>query len=204
MAKSLKESLKENVSFFDSWAGSYDWSVFQYWMKHFHVPILRKLEGKKDVSVLDMSCGTGQLLLAMHRLGVKRLYGADISDNMLDQARKRLPSSVVLRKADVHNLPFKANEFDYVVSTEAFHHYHDQTRALQEMKRVARKGGEVIVVDINFFSDFIHWLFQKIEPGCVKVNSKHEMQELFKLSGLAKISQKRYFLFSVMTSGVKV
>ena len=202
--KDHKDSLRDNVRFFDRWAGSYDWSVFQYWMRHFHVPVLRRLEGRGRIAVLDISCGTGQLLLSMHRLGVRRLYGADISERMLERARKRLPSSVVLRKADVHKLPFRDNEFDYVVSTEAFHHYHDQKKAMQEMRRVAKKGGEVIVVDINFFSGLVHWLFQKIEPGCVKVNSRREMRVLFRQSGLASITQQRRFLFSVVTAGVKV
>ena len=91
---------------------------------------------------------------------------------MLAVARTKLPKEATLLKADVHRLPFKDDFFDYVTSTEAFHHYHDQQKALQEMFRVTKTGGKIIIVDINFFLRHIHWLFQKIEPGCVKVNSK--------------------------------
>src|SRR3989338_3325884 len=122
---------------------------------------------------------------------------------MLKTAKKRLPSSVKLYTADVHSLPFASNTFDYVLTTEAFHHYYDQRQALQEMKRVAKKGGQIIVVDVNFFFFFIHWIFQKFEPGCVKINSKKQMKQLFENAGLTQIVQQRSFLFSITTKGSK-
>ena len=88
-----------------------------------------------------------------------------------------------------------------VVSTEAFHHYDDQLKALQEMVRVSK--GRVIVVDINFFLRPLHGLFEKLEPGCVKINNKKEMRELFREAGLREIRQKRSFLLAVATMGMK-
>ena len=106
-------------------------------------------------------------------------------------------------KADVHELPFKGETFDYVICTEAFHHYYNQEKALKEMYRVVKEKGKVIIVDVNFFLPIIHRLFEKVEPGCIKVNNKKEMYKLFKKTGLINLKQKRSFLFAVMTEGEK-
>ena len=121
---------------------------------------------------------------------------------MLLAAKRKLPSYAKLYEADVNKLPFKENKFDYVLSTEAFHHYYDQKKALQEMKRVTKRKGRVIVADINFYFRPIHWLFEKLEPGCVKVNSAKQMRELFNRVGLKIEMQKRTFLFAVTTIGI--
>lgn len=118
-------------------------------------------------------------------------------------ARLKLPSAIQLKVADVHHLPFSSNSFDSVLSTEAFHHYESQSKALQEMIRVTKKGGKVIVVDINFFFKPIHWLFQRVEPGCVKINNKREIKNLFENNGLTKVHQQRSFMFAVITVGIK-
>lgn len=198
----MNRKLEENKHFFNRWAFSYDSPWFQFWMKKFHASILRELQGKEKVAVLDLSCGTGQLLQSLCHQNIQ-LTGVDYSPEMIKIARKRLPPLIKLYQADVHALPFRGNTFDYVVSTEAFHHYYNQRKAIAQMKRVVKKGGKVIIVDVNFFLRPIHWLFQKIEPGCVRINSRKEMHELFTQAGLTSITQQRTFLFAVVTMGIK-
>ncbi len=194
-------NLKKNRTLFNRWAKSYDKQVFQFWMKKFYAQAAAELQLTSKTKVLDISCGTGELLKRLH--GKAQLYGVDLSEDMLAVARTKLPKEVTLLKADVHHLPFRDNFFDYAMTTEAFHHYYDQPSALKEMTRVTKNGGKVIVADINFFLKPLHWLFQKIEPGCVKVNSKKEMKKLFEEAGLRNVKQKRNFLFAVMTVGEK-
>ena len=67
----------------------------------------------------------------------------------------------------------------------------------------AYSKADVIVVDINFFLRPLHGLFEKLEPGCVKINNKKEMRELFREAGLREIRQKRSFLLAVATMGMK-
>ncbi len=194
-------NIEKNRTFFDRWAKSYDAGLFQFWMRRFYLPVVKEVMLTKKSRLLDISCGTGELLRNL--LGKAQLYGVDISEEMLKKARMKLPEEVTLLKADVHHLPFKNNYFDYAVTTEAFHHYYDQQLALREMNRITKKGGKVIVSDINFFLRPIHWLFQKIEPGCVNINSKKEMRRLFEKTGFNNIHQSRNFLFAVMTVGEK-
>lgn len=223
MVKILKDEIKKylleenhtekNRKFFDTWSKSYDWKPFQFWMKKFQKPVIEELKLRSpEVRILDVSCGTGELLLSLRKQGKKNLFGIDLSEKMLEKARekfltegqRKIPQEVYLQLADVVKLPFPDHCFDYVLSTEAFHHYPNQQKALEEMKRIVKNGGIVVITDINFFIPFLHGIFQKIEPGCVKVNSKKEMRELFQGTGLQEIRQRRSFLFAVMTEGRKL
>jgi len=201
----MNKKLEDNIRMFDKWSLTYDSRLFQFWMRKFHRPVFKEINFSQPVKILDLSCGTGELLLALWNKSNRKakLYGLDISSQMLSVARGKLPQSVVLKEGDVHDLPFSEHSFDYVMSTEAFHHYYNQQKVLQEMKRTVKNGGKVIVVDINFFFRFVHWLFEKFEPGCVHVNSRREMKKLFLEAGLVNIKQERTFLFAVVTSGVK-
>ncbi|MBS3119053.1 class I SAM-dependent methyltransferase [Candidatus Woesearchaeota archaeon] len=200
---------RQNRWFFDSWAEHYDFLPFQFWMKKFHLPVLEELTSlpkqNKKIKILDLSCGSGELLREIEKIKMRNveLYGIDVSSKMIDVAKKKLSPAIRLKMMDVHHLDFPKNCFDYVISTEAFHHYHNQRKALFEMGRVCKKSGRVIVVDINFFSNAIHRMFEIFEPGCVRVNSQKEMFKLFQKAGLQKIEQQRGFLFSVATSGIK-
>src|SRR3989344_5771319 len=194
------KNIKQNSSFFNRGAKRYDNPLLQFWMRRFHAPTLEELRFTSATKILDISCGTGELLKKLQ--GKAELYGIDISEEMLKVARKKL-GQANLQTGDVHNLPFEENYFDYVITTEAFHHYYNQQKALQEMIRITKKGGKVIVADINFFLKPIHWLFETFEPGCVKVNSKKEIKRLFEEVGLRNIRQKRNFAFAMMTVGEK-
>ncbi len=207
MKPSKESNLKKNIHFFDRWAQSYDAHLFQFWMRGFHTAVLREIELSKKLRILDVSCGTGELLFSLYRKDNNKnftLHGLELSEGMVRRARQKLPKDIALKKGDVHRLPFSNNYFDSVISTEAFHHYYDQKRALAEMLRVTKRGGTVTIVDINFFFPFIHRLFEHFEPGCVKINNRSEMRRLFRGTALKNIRQKRTFLFAVMTKGTKI
>ena len=170
-------------------------------MRKFYRPLLKDILDHH--SILDVSCGSGEFLRELSEKTAAKLHGMDFSEKMVKLASRKLYGKAEIIQGDVHQLPYGDNTFDDVVSTEAFHHYYDQRKALHEMKRVAKKGGKVIIADINFFMRFIHRLFEHLEPGCVKINSPQEMKNFFLTEGLVNITQKRSFLFSVITTGVK-
>lgn len=104
--------------------------------------------------VLDVGCGTGALL---HRLSERRgdveLYGVDAVPAMLEIARRRLPSAVLLCAGWGERLPFAAEQFDVVVSCNMFHYIREPVLALQEMRRVMRPGGRLLITD--WCDDFV-------------------------------------------------
>ena len=76
--------------------------------------------------------------------GILRIAGIDSSAGFLDLARQRL-GQADLRQGDAQDLPFGAAEFDRVVSGLVLNFVPDPSRALAEMARVVRPGGEVAI-----------------------------------------------------------
>ena len=140
--------------FFDAWARVYDVPLVQ-WVTYrpVHDAVLRALRRHAPVSVLDLGCGTGQLLRRLaDELPVGRLVGCDFSAGMLAHATTRLGGarcSPTLIRGDALRLPFRDGAFDAVVSTEAFHWFPDQDAAIAEIGRVLVPGGLLLLAFVN-------------------------------------------------------
>ncbi len=107
--------------------------------------VLGNVTGK---TLLDIGCGTGLFLeLVSSRFKEATLFGVDIVSEMLDIAQYRLDKNIHLARASATNLPFESNSIDMVVSTSAFHYFPDQPKAIQEIHRILKPGGKVIITD---------------------------------------------------------
>ena len=100
--------------------------------------------------VLDVGVGTG-LELPMFDSNV-RLVGIDLSDPMLEiahnrVARQNLANVEDLRVMDAMNLEFEDGAFDAVVAPYVVTTVPDPRRTLEEMARVVRPGGEIVIVN---------------------------------------------------------
>lgn len=102
--------------------------------------------------VLDLGCGTGIAARKAAKLvgAAGSVVGIDLSDGMLDVARRRsedVPWQGVLRfeRMDAEALAFDDGSFDSVVSLCAVTHFPRVDRALHEMRRVLRPGGTLVV-----------------------------------------------------------
>lgn len=100
-------------------------------------------------SVLEIPCGTGRLLEA-YRPGGFRVTGCDISEEMLEHARRRFAADEAFRfeTASAEALPFEDQQFDYLVSFRFLLHLPPDVRrkVLAEMVRVTRHG-----LALNFY-----------------------------------------------------
>lgn len=122
---------------------------------------------KKDgkLQVLDISTGTCNSLYRHGWMKLNADYtGLDLSEVMLRQGRvfmaqKRIPMEFVL--ADATRLPFRAGTFDIVLNYGAVNGISDPQRALDEMARVARRGGLVLFLDEQLYqpASFIERLY---------------------------------------------
>lgn len=105
-----------------------------------------KVAGARRIA--DVACGTGILATRIHdELDTDEVYGVDMSDGMLAQARARRPE-VQWRKGRAEQLPFADGALDAVVSTSAFHFF-DQPAAMREFHRVLEPGGVAAVATIS-------------------------------------------------------
>jgi demethylmenaquinone methyltransferase / 2-methoxy-6-polyprenyl-1,4-benzoquinol methylase len=123
---------------------------------------------------LDVCCGTGDIALALHRQGAE-VIGLDFSPAMLEMARRRAEktqlaasrrhhpisahhsplsatvASTPLRfiQGDALQLPFADNSFDIVTVGYGLRNLASWERGLEEMWRVSRPGGRLLVLDFG-------------------------------------------------------
>ncbi|MCU0487466.1 MAG: methyltransferase domain-containing protein [Anaerolineales bacterium] len=104
--------------------------------------------------ILEIGCGTGPLMVAMHPLPVKKI-GVDIAFRWLVVAKKRLAEAGIqapLICACAEALPFPRDTFDFVVSESTIEHVRDQERVLSESNRVLKPSARLFLSTPNRFS----------------------------------------------------
>jgi len=105
---------------------------------------------KRDMNVLELACGTGQLSCPLS--GRVRLWEAtDFSPAMIAEAKKKNCSSRLhFSVQDATALPYASESFDAVVIANALHIMPDPDKALAEIRRVLKPEG------LLFAPTFVH------------------------------------------------
>lgn len=102
---------------------------------------------------LDLGCGPGFFSILLAREGLETV-AVDGSSEMLAQARQNFAEcgvSVDTFLADVTELPFPDESFDYIVSRNLVWNLEDPLRAYQDWLRVLKPGGTILVADANHY-----------------------------------------------------
>ena len=114
---------------------------FAAWRRKFFSP----LQG----TILEVGIGTGKNIEFYHEKA--KVIGIDFSEKMLEKARERLvisgKTNLSLQQMDVENLTFKDNSFDYVVTSCVFCSVPDPLKGLQEIRRVLKPTGRLVMIE---------------------------------------------------------
>lgn len=97
----------------------------------------------------DLGCGAGQLMEALAPC-VGRVIGVDESGPMLNAATKRLAGhdNVELRVGTIESLPIEEETLDAALLFLVAHFITDPAKAVDEIRRVLKPGGKVLIVDL--------------------------------------------------------
>lgn len=95
-------------------------------------------------TALDAGCGGGRYAVALKNLGMKKVHAIDISEINLNTAQKRKEEfgtqDVEFQQANVLDIPFEDNTFDFVFSNGVLHHTVDCAKGIKELVRVMKPG----------------------------------------------------------------
>lgn len=188
----------------------YDLPFLQRWVyQPAQDEVVAKLRSEGSRRVADIACGTGILAARIRsELDPDEVYGVDMSDGMLEQARARSPR-VEWLKGPAEHLPFEDGALDAVVSTSAFHFF-DQPAATREFHRVLAPGGLAAVATISPpLPKFLNG--RPSETSTVAHSpSPAEMRTLFNDAGFTITEQRRVDrplwtrpVFDLLTVGTK-
>ena len=111
---------------------------------HLRREALSKASGK----VVEVAVGTGKNL--SYYRGDCQIFAVDLSKEMLERARERaakLKIGVHFSLADAEALPFRDRSFDTVVSSLSTCTFPNPAKALQEMARVSKPSGKILLVE---------------------------------------------------------
>jgi demethylmenaquinone methyltransferase / 2-methoxy-6-polyprenyl-1,4-benzoquinol methylase len=113
--------------------------------------IAAKLEAP-GARVLDLACGTGDVLLAMQERRTATVYGSDFCHPMLVAAQEKIAArrfASPLFEADALALPLADNSLDLITIAFGFRNLANYQHGLQELLRVLRPGGVLAILEFS-------------------------------------------------------
>lgn len=157
--------------------------------------VLNELQQLDFQKILDVGCGTGEILKSIkERYSFVKLYGLDISEEMLKQANDKLKGTATLILGDAENITLETNSFDLLLCTDSFHHYPNPQQAISEFYRVLKHGKFLLIAD--YWKPFpirqiMNLFISYSNEGDVKIYSKKEIIEFLKQGGFQEIIYKK-------------
>jgi ubiquinone/menaquinone biosynthesis C-methylase UbiE len=102
--------------------------------------------------VLEIAPGPGYLAIELVKLTGCRMVGLDISRTFVRIASENARKAglrIDFEQGDAADLPFPAQQFDFIVCRAAFKNFVRPVRALDEMHRVLKVGGVALIIDLR-------------------------------------------------------
>lgn len=116
--------------------------------------LARRIAGQISAGnkVLEVAPGPGYCAIELAKLGNYEIVGLDISKTFIEIASVNATKAgmrVDFRRGNVSDMPFSDETFDFVLCRAAFKNFTEPKRALQEMYRVLKPGGQALIIDLR-------------------------------------------------------
>lgn len=108
--------------------------------------VVEWIRGLRPSSVLDLGCGAALISRELARNGIG-VTAVDINENLLSRIQEC--PQVRFLAADGFALSFKTDSFDLVLASEVLEHFQDISGVLDEMKRVLKVRGKILITVPN-------------------------------------------------------
>jgi len=187
-------------------APEYD-SRWSFYIRATSRETIARLAIQPSDTVLDIGCGTGAMLAQLSVLFPDTsLYGVDASSEMLDIARQRLLSTIDLKQGWAEELPYADETFNTVVSCNMFHYIRRPDAALEEMLRVLRPNGTLVITD--WCDDYLacklcDWYLRWCDRSHFRTYGVRQCGQLLKVAHAQNIGIEKYrinWVWGLMTA----
>lgn len=146
-------------------------NIDKHW-RNVTVRRVRDILRRPDSRVLDLACGTGDLLVALEREAGRALVGSDFCHPMLEGAREKLNRTGLhsrLFEGDGLALPLRDASLDLITIAFGYRNFANYRSGLIEMRRVLRPGGALAILEFTqppnkAFAALYNWYSRKVLP----------------------------------------
>ena len=148
--------------------------------------LIRRIAASGKEHALEVAAGTcicGRALAPF----VKDITCLDLTEEMLTQGKKLAEEdgikNISFQTGNAEELPYEAETFDLVITRLSLHHFTDTEKPFREMQRVLKKGGKLVVWDMEATEESLRDIDDKIErmrdPSHTRILSREEFEKLF-------------------------
>lgn len=169
------------------------------------LPLLKK---NNKLNILDIGCGTGQLIKDINNeTEVVNYLGIDVSENMIKEAKK-LNKKLNFKVIAIEKFNPK-EKFDIVICTHAFPYFPDKENVIKKIHDITNKNATIIIANssTNSLKDLLINFFLKATTSKASYLSIDKMKELFKKSKLklneVKIIREKKYMPTIALFHVK-
>jgi ubiquinone/menaquinone biosynthesis C-methylase UbiE len=138
---------------FDRQAGNYDKSrTVKSYTRCTQVLVINMMQIENGMNILDLACGTGlgSIDIALKLKGTGKVIGLDLSEKMIEQAKRKITEfkydNVEFKEGSGSSLEYK-DFFDFVVCTNAFHHFGNKEEIFSRVRQSLKSNGTFIIQD---------------------------------------------------------
>lgn len=180
-----------NEAKWDKWASTLDEKGKRNdYLRKAQSDLIALLDMNENTRLLDIGCGTGRALVfaAERNKDYGEFYGVDISEKMIEKGKENFQGKENFHfiHANAESIPLGDNFFDYIITTNSFHHYLHPDKALKEMYRLLRPGGKLYLLDPTtdgIMMKIIDKILKATDKAHVKMYSTKEFKKMYSEAG---------------------
>lgn len=138
------------------------------WWRRRTVARVRDVLMRPGARVVDLCCGTGDLMIALERARGAPVFGSDFSHPMLVRAMRKSTHARIF-EADALRLPVRDRSLDLVTMAFGFRNLANYEAGLVELSRVLRPGGAAAILEFSqppnrAFRKLYDWYSRRVLP----------------------------------------
>jgi len=201
----ILEDKKRARYFYKYFSKVYDFVNPFFYSDEMRKTVVDMAEVSRNSKVVEIGCGTGFTTAEIvRRVGEENVTAVDLTPEQMVKAIRRFPKANFLR-GDAENLPFKDNSFDAAISAGSIEYWPNPQKGIEEMARVTKDGGRVVILAPRKPSSF---LARKFAESIMLFPTTEQCVEWYRNAGLKNIRYVEtgpYFFWSklvVIISGV--